>query len=69
MNEQIADVLTKNLSFDKLKGFREKLGLYLNDTKINLNKSIHTNHHTPDELVLEKQINQLLSLPSIYLTF
>ena len=38
-NEQIADVLTKNLSYDKLKFFREKLGLYLDEDKLNLNKT------------------------------
>ena len=38
-NEQIADVLTKNLSYDKLKFFREKLGLYLDEDKVNLNKT------------------------------
>ena len=40
-NEQIADVLTKNLSFDKLKFFRKKLGLYLDEDKVDLNKTFN----------------------------
>jgi hypothetical protein len=34
-NEQNADLMTKNLSFDKVKFFRERLGLSLNEYPIN----------------------------------
>ncbi len=62
---QIADVLTKNLSFDKLKKFREMMGLYFDDTHLNLNRSsMSVKQPTTDEL--EKFINRLLlSIPDV----
>ena len=65
MDTQIADVLTKNLSFDKLKKFREMMGLYFDDTHLNLNRSsMSVKQPTTDEL--EKFINRLLlSIPDV----
>ena len=54
-NEQFADILTKNLSYDKFKGFREKLGLYLKDSDIK-------QKHTANKINQRDEVDELLEL-------